>query len=225
MFITFEGIEGSGKSTQIRHLAAFLADRGSECVVTREPGGTELGQRIRSLLLDPASKGLAPAAELLLYNADRVQHATDVIEPNLRAGKIVLCDRIFDATVVYQGFGRGLERRLIARLHRLFLDDLTPDLTFLLDLNPEQGLSRAWRRIRRASSETAESRFEAEAMAFHQKIREGYLVLAGAQPDRIRVVDAARPEELVREDIIRQTERFIAEKGYAGATGIEEDTV
>jgi dTMP kinase len=143
MFITLEGIEGSGKTTQIGRLVEFLEDRGIECVTTRQPGGTLIGENIRSILLDPANSALAPMTELLLYMADRSQHIYELIRPCLQAGKTLICDRYFDATVVYQGFARGLNIELIQKLHQILFDDLKPDVTLLLDLAPRVGLQRA----------------------------------------------------------------------------------
>lgn len=202
MFITLEGIEGSGKSTQLPHIRDFLERSGRPCVVTREPGGTPEGRRIRSILLDPESRSLAPRAELLLYAADRVQHVERVVMPALAAGKIVLCDRYVDATVVYQGVARGLGTDLVESLHRLLLDGLTPDLTLLFDLPSRTGLARAWQDLDRGGRSTEESRFEAEHLAFHERVRAGYLALARKEPGRFRVIDAARPEERVREAVI-----------------------
>ncbi|MDX2439879.1 MAG: dTMP kinase, partial [Desulfobacterales bacterium] len=147
MFITLEGIEGSGKTTQINNIDRFLEKKGHDCVITREPGGTKIGRKIRSILLDPENKGMEPMAELLLYFSDRVQHVETVINSALSEGKTVICDRYFDATLVYQGYARGLDMKLITRLHELVLEGLKPDITFLLDLSPEIGLSRAWKQI------------------------------------------------------------------------------
>lgn len=202
MFITLEGIEGSGKTTQMRRLSAYLESRGYSCVLTREPGGTALGRKIRSILLDPASKDLVPTAELLLYMADRAQHIHATIKPCLAEGKIVLCDRYFDATVVYQGYARGLDPDRIRNLHRMVLEDLKPDITLLLDLAPHIGLARAWRQLDSGTRSAAESRFEAETIGFHEKVRAGYLELACRQPERIKVIDGARDEEQVYADIM-----------------------
>ncbi|MBW2365939.1 MAG: dTMP kinase [Deltaproteobacteria bacterium] len=128
MFITLEGIEGSGKTTQIRHIAEYIKSKGQDCVITREPGGTGIGKKIRTILLDSNSKGLDPSAELLLYVADRVQHVNEVIRPALSLGKIVLCDRYFDATVAYQGFARGIDMDLITMLHKRIVENLRPDI-------------------------------------------------------------------------------------------------
>ncbi|MDY6790387.1 MAG: dTMP kinase [Thermodesulfobacteriota bacterium] len=198
MFITLEGIEGSGKTTQINHINRFLGNRGHDCVVTREPGGTRIGEKIRSILLDPESKGMEPMTELLLYFSDRVQHVNQLIKPALDEGKTIICDRYFDATLVYQGYARGLDIKLIARLHELVLKGLKPDITFLLDVLPEIGLSRAWKQIDNGSRNGDETRFEKEALSFHQKIRAGYLELARLEPQRFRVIDASEEKNKVQ---------------------------
>lgn len=197
MFITLEGIEGSGKTTQIGRLAEFLENKGIGCVTTRQPGGTLIGENIRSILLDPANSALAPLAELLLYMADRAQHIHELIRPALMNGKTVVCDRYFDATLVYQGFARGLSIRLIKQLHQLLFDDLKPDVTLLLDLSPQLGLERAWQQLNNGQRSGDESRFEAEALAFHEKVRAGYLELARLEPDRFRIVDASKSQDEV----------------------------
>jgi dTMP kinase len=197
MFITLEGIEGSGKTTQINRLVEFLEDRGIECVTTRQPGGTLIGKNIRSILLDPANSALEPLAELLLYMADRAQHLNELIRPALQSGKTVVCDRYFDATRVYQGFARGLSIELIGQLHQLLFDDLKPDVTLLLDLSPQVGLKRAWQQLNNGQRSGDESRFEAEAVAFHEKVRAGYLELARLEPDRFRIIDADQTQDQV----------------------------
>jgi dTMP kinase len=201
MFITIEGIEGSGKTTQLRHMVACLTGRGHHCVVTREPGGTEIGKKIRTILLDPSSGALDPMAELLLYAADRVQHINERVTPLLRDGKTVLCDRFIDSTVVYQGYARGIDVGLIHRLHRLILNGVTPDMTILLDLPPEMGLGRAWREINKGKRADNEIRFEEEAIVFHKKVRQGYLELSRLEPERFRVIDASPDEARVRREI------------------------
>ena len=197
MFITLEGIEGSGKTTQIGRLVEFFEKRGVGCVITRQPGGTLIGENIRSILLDPANSALAPLAELLLYMADRAQHIHELIRPALDNGKTVVCDRYFDATLVYQGFARGLSIKLIGQLHQILFDDLKPDVTLLLDLPPQVGLERAWRQLNNGQRPGDESRFEAEALAFHEKVRAGYLELAQLEPQRFHVIDAARSADQV----------------------------
>jgi dTMP kinase len=197
MFITLEGIEGSGKTTQIERLVEFLENRGMECVATRQPGGTLVGEHIRSILLDPTNSALAPMTELLLYMADRSQHIYELIRPCLQAGKTVICDRYFDATVVYQGFARGLKIELIRQLHQILFDDLKPDVTLLLDLAPRIGLQRAWQQLNNGQRSGLESRFEAETVAFHEKVRAGYLELARLEPGRFRIIDAAQSQDQV----------------------------
>jgi dTMP kinase len=201
MFITLEGIEGSGKTSQMGRLQRFLEDRGVECVSTRQPGGTRIGENIRTILLDPSNRALVPSAELLLYMADRAQHIFELIRPSLKAGKTVICDRYFDATLVYQGFGRELNLELIRQLHHLLFDDLKPDITLLLDLSPQAGLARAWEQLNTGQRAGDESRFEAEAIAFHEKVRAGYLELARLEPDRIQIIDAAQTHDQVFADI------------------------
>jgi len=210
MFISLEGIEGCGKTTQIRQLSNYLSQRGHPWIATREPGGTAIGNKIRSILLDPASKDMVPTAELLLYMADRAQHIHEVINPGLREGKIVLCDRYFDATVVYQGFARGLDARFVFDLHRILFEDLRPDLTLLLDLPPRIGLARAWQELDSGSRCGTESRFEEEAIHFHEKVREGYLGLARLEPERFKIIDASRPQDEVQKDIRSVLAKYLA---------------
>jgi dTMP kinase len=209
MFITLEGIEGSGKTTQIGRLVKYLEGRGIECVATRQPGGTLIGETIRSILLDPANSGLKPMTELLLYMADRSQHIFELIKPCLEAGKTVVCDRYFDATLVYQGFARGLSIELIGQLHELLFDDLKPDVTVLLDLSPQVGLERAWQQLNTGQRSGDESRFEAETVTFHEKVRAGYLELARLDPDRFRIIDAAQTQDRVFAAISKVVSSFL----------------
>ena len=201
MFITLEGIEGCGKTTQINHLSTFFENRGQPCVVTREPGGTAIGKEIRSILLNPSNKDMVPRAELLLYMADRAQHIAALVKPRLAENSVVLCDRYFDATVVYQGFARGLDTRFIYELHRIVLEDFKPDLTILLDLSPRIGLARAWKQLDNGTRSGTESRFEEETLSFHEKVRAGYLELARLEPERFRIIDASGDENQVQKDI------------------------
>jgi dTMP kinase len=189
MFITFEGIDGCGKTTQFRMLAQWLRDRGKDVVETVEPGGTEIGRQIRKILLDPASAGMQPRTELLLYFASRAQNVEQVIRPALDSGKIVLCDRFTDSTLVYQGCGRGLDTNVVRDLDRIACRGLKPDVTLLIDIDAETSLMRAKRRNERVG--LAESRIDEEGAAFHQRVRQGYLALAKAEPDRIVVIDGA----------------------------------
>lgn len=189
-FITFEGIEGSGKTSQIARLAERLDEVGEPTLVTREPGGSPLGRRLRGLLLGDELARIDPMSELLLYVADRVQHLRDLVEPSLSAGTHVLCDRYFDATLAYQGFARGLDLDFVRMLHQKPPLDRRPHRTILLDLDPEIGLERARRRNCELGREVAEGRFESETLAFHRRVREGYLALADAEPFRFRIVAA-----------------------------------
>jgi dTMP kinase len=199
-FITFEGIEGSGKSTQISSLQQRLSEQGRPVRLTREPGGTPIGDQVRRILLDPANRLLDPTAELLLYAASRAQHLREVILPELDAGRIVLCDRFSDATLAYQGYGRGLSIPTIRELDRIVTAGLRPALTVLLDLPVETGLGRA--RGRNTSQGLhGEARFENEDLLFHNRVRDGYLRLAQEEPARIRIVNAARTPEEIQADV------------------------
>jgi dTMP kinase len=200
VFITFEGIEGSGKSTQISRLLQYLTEQRRPVTLTREPGGTPIGDQVRRILLDPLNRLLDPTAELLLYAASRAQHLREVIRPALAAGRIVLCDRFSDATVAYQGYGRGLSVPVIRELDRIVTAGLRPRLTVLLDLPAETGLGRA-RGRNMSQGLHGEARFENEDIAFHSNVRNGYLQLAKEEPGRIRTVNAARLPDEVQEDI------------------------
>ena len=182
-FITFEGGEGSGKSTQIARLARRLEAAGLPVRVVREPGGTRMGEGVRALLLDPEHSGLDATSELLLYEASRAQLVADVIEPALLAGEIVVCDRFYDSTTAYQGFARGLALDRIRELNALASLGIVPDRTVVLDLAPALGIERATRH--------GTDRLEAESLAFHEAVRRGFLTIAAEEPDRVRVVDAS----------------------------------
>jgi dTMP kinase len=193
-FITFEGLDGTGKSTQLRKLAAALRGAGYKVVETREPGGTATGEKIRKVLLDSATGGLSPHAEMALMFASRAQHIAEVIQPGLEHGAIVLCDRFTDSTEAYQGSGRKLGSAAVLALHRVLCGDLQPDLTILLDSNPAMSVGRARRRNKRARSargHSDENRFEQETRAFFGRVREGYLAIAKRQPQRVFLVDAS----------------------------------
>ena len=192
-FFTFEGGEGSGKTTQLATLRAALRAEGRTVVETQDPGGTAIGREIRRLLLDRASARMGAVAELLLYEASRAQLVAEVIRPALAAGAIVLCDRFTDSTVAYQGYGRGLDLGLIARLNAAAADHLCPDRTFLLDLDPAAGLARVRAR--------PQDRIEAERLGFHQRVREGYQALAAAEPARVVLLDAAMSPEALAERV------------------------
>lgn len=197
MFITFEGPEGSGKSTQIRLLAAYMRERGLAVDVTREPGGTSIGDQIRTILHDTANTEMSPAAEVLLYSASRAQHVAEVIRPALAAGRIILCDRFADSTMAYQGYGRGLDRAMLGELTAIATGGLAPALTLLLDLDVTRGLAR-----RRAEGEEM-NRLDLEAIAFHERVRQGYHALAAAGPARWVIIDADRPVDSIAMDVRR----------------------
>lgn len=182
MLITFEGIEGSGKSTQAGLLVEYLRGKGLNVILTREPGGVEVSERIRSILIE-TGLNISPKAELFLFLASRAQHTDELIRPSLQKGYIVVCDRYIDASVAYQGYGRGLDVGMIKRLNDLATDGLRPDLTVLLDLPPEEGLKRV-----RASKKV--DRIEGEDLEFHRRVREGYLEIARSEPDRFLVIEA-----------------------------------
>ncbi|MCP4115049.1 MAG: dTMP kinase [Desulfobacteraceae bacterium] len=202
MFITFEGIEGSGKTTQIERVSACFDENGYDTVVTREPGDTLIGKKIRAILLDPDNRGMSDLCELFLYGADRAQHLFEVVVPSLNAGKTVLCDRFTDATTVYQGAARGIARELIDTIHSVVVKDLRPDLTILFDLDPAIGLERAFSALEDGERSVDEARFEQEALGFHQQVRQGYLALAGAEKERFLVVDASGTPEQVFGEIV-----------------------
>lgn len=189
-FITFEGVEGCGKTTQIKLLSDLLAARGIRTVLTREPGGCPIADKIRAILLDADNRALSPLSELMLYTAARAQHVTEVISPALEAGKVVLCDRFSDATVAYQSFGRGIDRNVIDNLNTHACQGVSPDLTVLVDCDPAVGLERARRRIE-ATSGPREERFELETLAFHHRVRTGYQQLAAQEPVRFMTVDGS----------------------------------
>jgi|LGOV01.1.fsa_nt_gb dTMP kinase len=207
-FITFEGIEGSGKTTQITMMAEFLRRQGYDVVTTREPGGCPIADAIREILLHPANNALVARAELLLYAAARAQHVAEVIQPALQQGQIVLCDRYTDATLAYQGYGRGLDLDLIEELNTLACADCRPHLTLLLDMPHEAGLQRALQR-NSAQNMTDEGRFEQESLDFHRRIREGYLALAKNAPHRMRVIDAAGNPGEVSERLIACLQNYL----------------
>lgn len=198
MFITFEGPEGSGKSTQVRLLAGYLRDLGLAVEDTREPGGTSIGDQIRDVVHDTANTAMSPTAEMLLYSASRAQLIAEVINPALSSGKIILCDRYADSTMAYQGYGRGLDREMLTTLTKIATGGLVPDLTLLLDLDVGRGLSR------RRNQGDEMNRLDLEAIAFHERVRAGYLALAAAEPERWVIVSADRSVAKVAADIRQQ---------------------
>lgn len=188
LFITVEGIEGSGKTTQIQKLDRLIRASGQNCVCTREPGGTALGDRIRAVLLDPQEEGMDPRAELLLYAASRRQHVVELIKPSLERGAIVLCDRFTDASLAYQGFGRLLDLDRLRAINDWATEGAYPDVTIIFDVPETMGLDRAKSRNREQDLQR-ESRIEGEDLRFHRRVREGYLALAKEDPQRYLVVD------------------------------------
>lgn len=200
-FITFEGIDGSGKSTQLRLLNNFLRANGWNPLVTREPGGTPVGLRLRAALLD-ATEEVDPLTELLVFAADRAQHVRRVIRPALENGHIVISDRYADATVAYQGAGRGFPPELIAEIVQLATEGLKPDLTVLFDVSIEESTTRTTRRSTgRSSSKGGRDRLDIEHADFHSRVREAYLQIARAEPERVKVIDASGPVEQTQEQL------------------------
>jgi len=196
VFITFEGPDGSGKTTQIRLLAEWLREQGREVVLTREPGGTEIGDQIRAVLHDPSNTAMGARAEILLYSADRAQHVAQLIQPALAAGRVVISDRYADSTLAYQGYGRGLDLGVLRTIITFATGGLAPDLTVYLDVTPEEGLQR-----RRLGGDEW-NRLDAEALEFHQRVRDGYLKLVEQEPERWVVIDGARSVEEVEAEIL-----------------------
>ncbi|MBI5885758.1 MAG: dTMP kinase [Deltaproteobacteria bacterium] len=200
LFITFEGIEGCGKTTQARLLNDHLNAKGVETILIREPGGTALGEKIRGILLTAEGDATTPVAELFLYEACRAQLVNTVIRPALAKGLTVICDRFTDSTTAYQGYARGLDLASIASANAIATGGLRPDITILMDCAPAMGLGRAIKRMEQAGDER-EDRFEREAAAFHEKVRAGYLSIARAEPGRVKLVDAGREIPLIHKDI------------------------
>ena len=208
-FITFEGIEGCGKTTQMRLAGKHLEKRKIPHILTEEPGGSPLGKRIREILLNEEPYPIGARAELLLFAAARAQHVEEVILPALKDGKAVLCDRFNDATLAYQGFGRTLDTDFIRTLNDFASLSLKPGLTLLFDLPAEAGLTRARDRIARMTGSRREDRFENEQTAFHRRIRAGYLSLARQEPDRFRLIDASRDIATVHQEVCEHLTSFL----------------
>jgi len=203
IFITFEGIEGCGKSTQAERLRDFLAESGLEVVLTREPGGSAIGEKIRTILLDPANEAMVPLTELLLYEASRRQHMAEVIEPALKAGKVVICDRFYDASTAYQGYARGIAVNDVERLNLIATGGKRPDVTIILDLPVEDGLKRIGRDL---------DRIEGEGVEFHERVRAGYLEIAAREPGRVKVVDGSGSIEATFIKVKAPVENLLAER-------------
>jgi dTMP kinase len=203
MFITFEGPEGSGKTTQVQKAGEYLQSRNIPHILTEEPGGTQLGHALRKLLLNKSSLTIFGKAELLLFAAARAQHVEEVIRPALHRGAVVLCDRFADATIAYQGYGRGLDVDEIRWINEYSSGNLKPDITLFFDLPVEVGLDRAMGRINQRTGVPAEDRFEGEDLQFHRRVWDGYYTLINDDPDRFRIVNAARDQEQVYRDVCR----------------------
>jgi dTMP kinase len=212
LFVTFEGVEGSGKTTQIKRLARYLTRKGVLCKVTREPGGPPISEKVRKILLNPDHREMVPLTELLLYEAARAQHVKEVIEPILRKGGVVLCDRFSDATTAYQGFGRKLGLALTRRLNHLATQGRRPDVTFLLDCPSDLGLKRALRRNQR-QRKTKEERFEREKIQFHRRVRRGYRWIAEKEPRRVKVIDTREGVDKSFEKIREIVDEILIAKG------------
>lgn len=219
LFVTFEGIEGSGKTTQVKMLREYLQEAHCTVISTREPGGTPVADAIRDLLLSPHSEKVSDKTELLLYLASRAQHVSAVIKPALHQGITVVCDRFSDATIAYQGYGRGLDINFLQKLNRYSTDSLTPDMTVLIDLPAELGISRIRRDVKRELD-----RLESEHIEFHERVRRGYLQIASAEPERFFIVDGTLPiEEVFRRIQEEFIGKFKTDRGEAGKNSAGRD--
>ena len=216
LFITFEGVEGSGKTTQIKRLKRYLAQKGIACLVTREPGGCPISEEVRTILLNPDHRKMAPLTELLLYEAARAQHVEGVIAPFLKKGGVVISDRFSDASLAYQGYGRHVDLRLIETLNRLSSKKIKPDVTFLLDCPSRVGLTRAIRRNQTMRQEK-EGRFELEKVPFHHRVRRGYLAIAKKRRRRFKVIDTRQGEEKVFQKIQKVIDDLIKTHKFQNA--------
>lgn len=199
-FITFEGVEGSGKSTQMELLGKFLLERGFDILLTQEPGGTEIGDKIRDILLDPENKGMDKMVEALLYAASRAQLVAEVIKPALEAGKVVICDRYFDSSVAYQVYGRGIPFEVIEAINKRAIENAKPDITFFLDISVEVGLERA--------TVFFADRIEKEDIEFHRRVRKGYLELAKKDTKRFIAIEALKESDEIHRRIIEKIKEF-----------------
>jgi dTMP kinase len=213
-FITFEGIDGSGKSTQLRLLGNFLRANGCDALLTREPGGTTLGLRLRAALLD-AMEEVDPLTELLVFAADRAQHVRRLVRPALDAGRLVISDRYADATVAYQGAGRGFPPSLISQIVQLATEGLKPDLTLLFDLPIEESTSRTARRSTgKAAARVSRDRLDIEHADFHARVRDAYLQIALAEPERVKLIDTSGPVEHTQERVKEIIIPFLQSRGH-----------
>ena len=217
-FISFEGIDGSGKSTQLRLLANFLKSNGCEVLLTREPGGTPVGNRLRSALLD-AQEEVDPLTELLVFAADRAQHVRRVLRPALESGQVVFSDRYADATVAYQGAGRGFAPELIAEIIALATEGLKPDLTVLFDLTVEDSTART---RRRSNGKQKSDRLDAETDEFHTRVRDAYLAIARVEPERVKIVETNHPVGITHERLKEIVIPFLRSRGHLCASEVVE---
>lgn len=213
IFITIEGPEGAGKTTQARLLHEHLRGR-YHVVYTREPGGTAIGERIRAMLLDASNAAMSPFTEMLLFAASRAQFVAEVVEPALRDGRLLLSERYVDASIAYQGFGRGLDVDLVRQVNDGATRGVMPDLTILLDIDPALGLQRARQTAGKEGRPGRGDRLEQESVSFHARVRAGFLAIAHEEPDRIRVVDGSRAQGVVHDEVIRLVEGFLGARGW-----------
>jgi dTMP kinase len=202
LFITIEGPDGSGKTTQMKTLEKYFQEKGYDPVMTREPGGTRISEQIRSIILDKKNKEMHSITEALLYTASRAQHVVEVIKPALENGKIVLCDRFVDSSIVYQGIGRKIGIKVIEEMNKIAVQDCTPDITFLLKLPPDIG-------IHRKMNQGEKDRLENEKLAFHQSVFEGYRILEKQYPQRIKGIDAMQPIEVIHQEMVGMIEEWL----------------
>jgi len=208
IFISFEGLEGAGKSTQHKKLCNYLEEKNVKFVSSTEPGGTDTGNSIRNILLDKKFNKIKPVTELLLFSAARYQHVCEVIKPSLEKGYIVITDRYVASTIAYQSYGRGLNLRLIKHMNRIATDGLYPDITFMLDITPEQSMERLLNRVATTSKKL--DRIEEEKIEFFKKVRKGYLKLAKADPEKFRILDACEDLEEIHRKILFHLKDFIS---------------
>lgn len=202
LFITTEGTDGSGKTTQIKLMESYLKDKGFEVVVTREPGGTIIGEKIRSIILDKENKDMSYITEMMLYASARAQLVFELIKPSLKEGKVVICDRFIDSSIVYQGYGRNIDIELIERVNNIALDGIMPHLTLFFDIDPEVALKR---RIQ----STGVDRIEQEAMEFHKKVYDGYRTLAQLHSDRIKTIESNRSVDEIFLDVKEHLDKLL----------------
>lgn len=208
IFITMEGPDGAGKTTQVKLLGQYLTNQGRQVVFTREPGGTRISEAIRQLVLDPAYGEMADKAEILLYAAARAQHVRELIIPALEEGKVIICDRFIDSTLAYQGYGRGIDPGLIKTVNEMAIEGVKPHLTLVFDLEPGDGLDRIKERQRGKVD-----RLEGESLAFHQRVRQGFLAIAREEGQRCKVINALEPMEQVHQQVVQRVEAYLRGEG------------